>query len=272
MTDFEKTSVARRSVLGIFAIVLVMILAACGGGEDTGGGMTGQDETTTEESTQASTVAATETATDAVTYVLPGNEVYPEGIALDEATGDFFVGSTTDGTIFRGNVAEPGTEAEVFGPPDSRGVRTTAVGMELVPGGRRALGGQLLIAGGDTGCIFAYDATGGALIEALDTPESEMTFINDVAVAGGDAYFTDSMRPILFMYSTPTSDIGETVGELEEWLNLEGTLIEYGEGFNLNGIATSEDERYLVTVQSNTGNLYRIDIESREVIRIDLGG
>lgn len=61
------------------------------------------------------------------------------------------------------------------------------------------------------------------------------------------------------------------MGELEEWLNLEGTLIEYGEGFNLNGIATSEDERYLVTVQSNMGNLYRIDIESREVIRIDLG-
>ncbi len=266
MTDFEKTNVARRAVPGVLILVLVVVLAACGGGEETGGPGGGK------ETTQASTVAATETAADAVTYVLPGDEVYPEGIALDEATGDFFVGSTTDGTIFRGNVAEPGTEAEVFGLPNSRGVRTTAVGMEVVPGGRRASGGQLLIAGDDTGRIFAYDATGGALIEALDTPESEMTFINDVAVARGGAYFTDSMRPILFRYSPPTSDIEGTVGELEEWLDLEGTPIEYGEGFNLNGIAASGDGRYLVTVQSNTGNLYRIDIESREVTQIDLGG
>ena len=226
-----------------------------------------------EEPTQASTVAATETAADAITYVLPGDEVYPEGITLDKATGDFFVGSTTNGTIFRGNVAEPGTEAKVFGPPNSRGIRTTAVGNEQLPsGGSPAPGGQLLIAGGDTGRIFAYDATGGALIEALDTPESEMTFINDVAVARGGAYFTDSVRPILFRYSPPTSDIEGTVGELEEWLDLEGTPIKYGEGFNLNGIAATGDGRYLLTVQSNTGNLYRIDIDSREVTHIDLGG
>lgn len=38
-----------------------------------------------------------------------------------------------------------------------------------------------------------------------------------------------------------------------------------------NGIAATEDSRYLVTVQSNTGNLYRIDVESREVTQIDLG-
>ena len=152
---------------------------------------------------------------------------------------------------------ESGTEAEVFGPPNSRGIRTTAVGMELVPGGRRASGGQLLIAGGDTARIFAYDALGDTLIEALATPESDVTFINDVAVARGDAYFTDSMHPILFRYSPPPSDTEGTVGEFEEWLNLEGTPIEYGEGFNLNGIVASGDGRYLVTLQSNTHNLYR---------------
>jgi sugar lactone lactonase YvrE len=48
--------------------------------------------------------------------------------------------------------------------------------------------------------------------------------------------------------------------------------IEYGEGFNLNGIAASGDGRYLVAVQSNSGNLYRADTESREVTQIDLGG
>lgn len=62
------------------------------------------------------------------------------------------------------------------------------------------------------------------------------------------------------------------MSEAEEWLDLEGTPIEYGKGFNLNGIAASEDGRYLGTVQSNTGNLYRIEVESREVTQIDLGG
>lgn len=62
------------------------------------------------------------------------------------------------------------------------------------------------------------------------------------------------------------------VSEAKEWLDLEGTPIEYGEGFNLNGIAASGDGRYLVAVQSNSGNLYRVDTESREVTQIDLGG
>jgi DNA-binding beta-propeller fold protein YncE len=77
------------------------------------------------------------------------------------------------------------------------------------------------------------------------------------------------MRSILFR-------IGEepevNVSEAEEWLDLEGTPIEYGEGFNLNGITASRDGRYLVAVQSNSGNLYRVDTESREVTQIDLGG
>jgi len=108
------------------------------------------------------------------------------------------------------------------------------------------------------------------LIRALETPSSEMPFVNDVTVApDGSAYFTDSMRPTLFRVpSTPDGD----VGEVEAWLDLEGTPIEYEEGFNLNGIAATGDGRYLVTVQSNTGNLYRIDTESREVTQVDLGG
>ena len=85
----------------------------------------------------------------------------------------------------------------------------------------------------------------------------------------GSAYFTDSMRPVLFRVQT-TSDGG--VGEAEPWLDLEGTPVEYGEGFNLNGIAATGDGEYLITGQSNTGNLYRIDTGSKEVVQMDLGG
>jgi hypothetical protein len=76
------------------------------------------------------------------------------------------------------------------------------------------------------------------------------------------------VRPVLFRV-TPTSD---GVGEVEPWLNFEGTPAEYEEGFNLNGIDATEDGRYLVAVQSNTGELFRIGTEGKEVVEINLGG
>ncbi|CAA9454140.1 MAG: hypothetical protein AVDCRST_MAG28-2155 [uncultured Rubrobacteraceae bacterium] len=235
----------------ILVLTLSLSLAACGGGE-TGGGK--EDTGGKGETTQA-------TASSAASYVLPGEEVYPEGIAYRPETGEFFVGSTTDGTVFRDIVG--GGEAETFLEPGGDG-RSTAVGMKVDDQGR------LFIAGGDTGRIFVYSSDTGDLIRALETPESEMTFINDVAVTpNGDAYFTDSMRPTLFR--VPSTPDGE-VGEAEPWLDFEGTPIEYQEGFNLNGIVASEDGRYLIVTQSNTGSLYRIDTQSREVAELDLGG
>ena len=56
------------------------------------------------------------------------------------------------------------------------------------------------------------------------------------------------------------------------WLNFEGTPAQYQEGFNLNGIDATEDGRYLVAVQSNTGELFSIDPESKEIVEINLGG
>ena len=237
----------RKTAPGILVFALALILAACGGAEP---GEKGAGQENTQE------------VANAGGYVLPGEQVFPEGVAYQESTGDFFVGSTSDGTVFRGNVADEGEEAEVFLEPGSDG-RETAVGMKVDDAGR------LFIAGGDTGQIFVYDTASGELIEALETPESEMAFVNDVAVTpDGDAYFTDSMRPTLFRVPGASGEVGEP----EEWLDFEGTSIEYGEGFNLNGIAATEDGRYLVTVQSNTGNLYRIDLESQEVDQIDIGG
>jgi Cu-Zn family superoxide dismutase len=208
----------------------------------------------------ASQTALAQSSEDStVTYPLPGEKVFPEGIAYQEAIGDFFVSSTTDGTIFRGNVAADTTE--VFLEPGTDN-RTTAVGMAV--DGQ----GHLFISGGDTGQAFVYNTTNGTLIESFSNGEDQ-TFINDVSVTpDGSAYFTDSMNPELYR-ATPTADGGY---EFESFLNFENTVVEYGEGFNLNGIASSSDGRYLVTVQSSTGNLYRIDTATKEVTQIDTGG
>src|SRR5205823_14881235 len=75
-------------------------------------------------------------------YVIPGDNVFPEGIAYQPTTGNFFVSSTTDGTIFRGNVRD--SQAEPFLPGGDDG-RTSATGMKVDDHGR------LFISGAATG-------------------------------------------------------------------------------------------------------------------------
>jgi sugar lactone lactonase YvrE len=254
VTDPAPTVGASKTIMsGVVVLALALAAVSCGGmgeggGEDNGGN-NGRSQTTQEVS-------------GAERYVLPGEQVFPEGVVYQADTGDFYVGSTTDGTVFRGNVEGGPKETEVFLEPESDG-RTTAIGMEVDEEGR------LFIAGGDTGRIFVYDTELANLVRRLDTPDAEATFLNDVVVTpDGDAYFTDSIRPVLFRVTST----GDGVGEAEPWLNFEGTPAEYEEGFNLNGIDATEDGRYLVVVQSNTGELFRIDTESKEVVKIDLGG
>ncbi len=206
-------------------------------------------------------VGGTALAQEEAVYPLPGDEVFPEGIALDAATGDFFVGSTSDGTIFSSNISEPGVEAEVFSGGGTDG-RTAAVGMKADGAGR------LFVSGGDTGQMFVYDTASGALIEGFENGQ-EMTFVNDVTLTpDGSAFFTDSMTPELYRVFPD----GAGGYELETYLNFEGTPLRYEEGFNLNGIASSADGRYLVTVKSATGELFRIDTTTKEVSLIDTGG
>ena len=193
-------------------------------------------------------------------YTLPGEAVFPEGIALDRRGRNFFVSSTTDGTIYRGNVRRAALSPFAAGGADGR---TTAVGLDV---GAR---GRLFVAGGGTGKAFVLSTADGRTLKVLDSnPGSASTFINDVVVARGFAYFTDSMRPIIFRAAAR----GATVGDLEPWLDLTGTPFVLEPGFNANGIASLEGGRLLVVVQSNTGKLFRIDTRTKAVSEIDLGG
>ncbi|MBA2374698.1 MAG: hypothetical protein H0V75_00975, partial [Rubrobacter sp.] len=155
---------AGRGLTVSFVCFIAAFVVACGGSPDSG-----------EPSGETTEVPGVAEA-----YTIPGEEVFPEGVAYDEETGDFFVGSTTDGTIFRGNVDGGPAEMEVFLEPGGDD-RETAVGLEVE-------GGRLYVAGGDTGRAWVYDAESGELVNSYETPEAEMTFINDVAVApNGDA-------------------------------------------------------------------------------------
>ena len=192
-------------------------------------------------------------------YVLPGSSVFPEGVAYDQRTGRVFVSSTTTGTIFAGSSSDE--TLEPFLAPGADG-RTTAVGLEV------DARGHLFVAGGATGFVFVYDANTGALIERL-SGQSSPTFINDIAASrDGVAYVTDSQSPVIYRL-LPDGEGGYTI---ERWLELAGSAIQYTTGFNLNGIVISENERYLFVVQSNTGKIYRIDIATKQIVQLDVGG
>ena len=195
-------------------------------------------------------------------YLLPPGALYPEGIAADNKSGTFYVSSVADGSIYRGNVRNE--RAELFLPGGEDG-RTQAAGLALDDG-------LLYVAGGQTGKVFVYDTSSGDLVRSFDAQGAG--FLNDVTVNphSGDAYITDSFVPILWRVPAEEVTGSPQTGELEPWLDLTGTPIEYTEGFNLNGIVATPNGRYLLTIQSNTGNLYRIDTQTKQVTQVDLGG
>jgi len=195
---------------------------------------------------------------DEAGLVVPGDRVFPEGIAVDKRSGDLYVGSTTDGTIFR---ASPGAERfEEFLPPGGDG-RSAATGLKVDPRGR------LFVAGRSTGRLFVYDLRTRRLLRSLEAPGSGRTLVNDLTFTPDAAYVTDSYRPVV--YRVPLA--GDDVGAMEPWLDLRDTPVPTDTAFGLNGISASDDGRHLLTVHFDTGRLFRIDTASRVVREVDLG-
>jgi sugar lactone lactonase YvrE len=128
----------------------------------------------------------------------------------------------------------------------------------LVPAreGRAAIGleeagGLLFVAGGGTGKAFVYDArTGADVAEVVLTAAGPTTFINDVVVSHGTAWFTDSRSLTLWAVDTTTFEatpLPLTAG------------IELTPGNNLNGIEAGPGGQVLYAIQSSTGTLFEID-------------
>src|SRR5438874_8510578 len=150
-------------------------------------------------------------------YILPGDRVFPEGIAFQQGTGNFYVSSNNDGTIFRGNVRDELTS--VFLPAGSDG-RTSATGLKVDDDGR------LFIAGAATGKIFVYDTRTRALLGQFDNNLAN-TFLNDIAISRGNAYVTDSLDPTLYKVSIDN----QGHPQFEAWLDFTGTVFVYQPGF-----------------------------------------
>jgi len=197
------------------------------------------------------------------TYALPGNESKYEGIGYHEPDGTFYVSETTGGEIHRGNVdggaATQWLPAGGDGRNTARGIDTDVQGRVYIAGGSNRVGNPALPN------IWVYSPT-GTLLAAL-APDVPNANINDVWVApDGAAYLTDSTNP--FIYRVKQS--GE-VWTVTKWLDATGVIPTVA-GFNLNGIVATANGRYLIVAHTALGTLWRVDIPTRAVQQIDLGG
>lgn len=218
-----------------------------------------------------STPAATP-STQTTTFAIPGERVFPEGVAYDPATNMFYVGSTENGTIYRGDLATGVVEPFLPGGQDER---TEVTGLKVDEAGR------LVVCGRRTGRIFAYDTASGALLARYWNGRTGGTLINDVAVTtDGSAYVTDSFAPLLYRVdlsalplaanTTPAAAIEEQ--ESDVFLDVTDSPFVYADDFNANGIVATQDGAALLIVQFNTGRLYRVELESRAVAEVPLVG
>lgn len=196
-------------------------------------------------------------AEETAIYELPGESTYPEGIAYDTSSGTFLVGSAADGTIFQGDSETSKITTFIKG---SDGEPFATLGLKVDDRN------QLWVAGGTSGQVRVYDIRAAKQTRTISTPGEGSPLLNDLVVTpSSDVYVTDSYRPTLFKISAENE-------MAEAWLNLTGTVFEYEDGVNANGIVVTPNESYLLVVQMNTGRLYRVDIASKEVSEVDLGG
>lgn len=197
-------------------------------------------------------------------FELPADVTYPEGIAHDPKQGAVYTGSALTGNLVRLTLA--GKQIATVAPAGS--LLATEPFPSLLGMKVDALG-RIWIAGGRTGQMGVVDPKTGKLLGKFEVPTPAGSLINDVVIAGGNAYFTDSLAPTLWRVTAS----GDRIGDLEPWLQFTGTPLEYTKpGANLNGIAATDNGRYLMVVQMNKGLLFRIGIEDKQVLPVDIGG
>jgi hypothetical protein len=192
----------------------------------------------------------------------------PEGITSGPSarfgmSTKLYVGSLADGAIWRGSAR-------------------TGTGKVLVPGvaGQSALGlhidwrGRLWVAGGDDQTIRVYSTRTGKLLKTYTFPTTG--FLNDLVITRSGVYATDSVNQQLAVvpFRKWSSHSHRAWGGLPatskaKTLALTGEIA-YTTGFNANGIVAKGG--WLILVQSNTGQLFRVNPRTGVAKAIDTKG
>jgi len=175
---------------------------------------------------------------------LPG-ATSAEGIATGVGS-TFFAGDLVKGDIYRGDLRS-GSASLFVDAPDGR----QALGLKVdVPHD------LLFVAGGFTGQGYVYDARTGKDVAVLQLANPALgAIINDVIVAGGAAWFTDSAQPHLYRVAIGADgSIGAPTT-----LVVSGPAAHLTGPFNMNGIAATPNGKTLIVAHSADGALYTVN-------------
>lgn len=178
----------------------------------------------------------------------------PEGITSSGTIA--YAGSMANGAVRRVDLTT-GAQATIVAGADGR----VAVGVDYEEGADR-----LWVAGGFTGTVRAYSAISGDPLASYEFGRGG--FLNDLVATDEAIFVTDSLNPRLLVI--PLGSDGSLPAPTgTQILPISGDLV-YEAGFNANGIVGSRG--WLIVVQSNTGELFRVDPATGVSHEIDLDG
>ncbi|MCK9193155.1 MAG: hypothetical protein M0P19_04700 [Nevskia sp.] len=197
---------------------------------------------------------------DRDTIPLLGSALFPESIDYRAARQTFYVTGFNDGSIQ--TVTRHGGQASILQPSGTDG-RTAALGIKV-----DAAHGRLWVL--DPGAIYTYDLRTNRLLKKTklsDVIPVPASLLNDLAIDRfGNAYVTDSTNPYIYRVD------GKTL-QARVWLDVSQT-VPYGQQngvpFNLNGIAITPNERYLVIAKTNDGTFWRVNLFNKAITAIQL--
>jgi sugar lactone lactonase YvrE len=186
-------------------------------------------------------------------FPLP-NGFQPEGIAIGTAPFAYF-GSLANGDIYRASLATG------RGSVISKGLGAGHPSIGLKTDRR----GRIFIAGGDSGEIRTVDARTGRIEKVYATGG---TFVNDVILTQGAAWFTDSFKAQLYRLAL---DRHGAPGDVTT-VPLSGDW-QQGTDFTANGIERTPDGSALLVVNAfaDGGTLMRVDPRTGTAAAVDLG-
>ena len=204
-----------------------------------------------------SIVPATAAQAKSVDYDLPQSGVLLEGIGLAEDGDTFYVSGVNDGgNLYRGEVGEETLKLWYDGSG------TTGRGIDVDDEGR------VFVAGGPSGTVRIFDESGVLLTTVANNAAG--SFLNDLWVGpDGSVFVTDSSLPTIWRITE-----GATGWQMDPWLDVSSTIAytPATTDFDLGGIVTTKDDDFLLTSQGTTGQLWRIDLTTREILQVDLDG
>jgi sugar lactone lactonase YvrE len=183
----------------------------------------------------------------------------PEGIAIGPGPFAYF-GSLADGRIYRANLVT-GDGRVISDPLDPP---RPSVGLKSDQRSR------LYVAGGTAGTGRVVDLHNGKVLREYQFATGpDATFVNDVVLTRGAAWFTDSRRKVL--YQVPIDRHGRPAAEFRT-LPLTGDFPVDPAVNNANGIERTPDGRGLLLIHSTAGQLWRVDPRSGATSLVDVGG